>query len=219
MKLSNKNTVFVQKLHYYIYIYFFSFISTSYDTHLRTRRRKSSVLGKCRSVPLPFLFVIYRWRVIGISRSLIWSKTLMELMFKPCGEFQWSPEGPVSQIHSPHLHGEASGIFPDLLWSIQMLKIVWSSKNNGKLPHLFIPSKLQPWFLRLQWKICLWAELQFWFLSLQWNTCPWAEHSDDDDDDDDDDDYYCNKFEIKNFQAKMYRPISFYFLLFITPTE
>ena len=30
-----------------------------------------------------------RWgrRVIGISRSLIWSKTLMELIFNPCGEF------------------------------------------------------------------------------------------------------------------------------------
>ena len=25
--------------------------------------------------------------VIGISGSLIWSKTLMELMFNPCGEF------------------------------------------------------------------------------------------------------------------------------------
>ena len=31
---------------------------------------------------------IYIWgrRVIGISRSLIWSKTLMELIFNPCGE-------------------------------------------------------------------------------------------------------------------------------------
>ena len=28
-------------------------------------------------------------------------KTLMELIFNPCGEFQWSPVGPVSQIHSP----------------------------------------------------------------------------------------------------------------------
>ena len=27
-------------------------------------------------------------RVIGISRSLIWSRTLMELIFNPCGEFQ-----------------------------------------------------------------------------------------------------------------------------------
>ena len=45
--------------------------------------------------------------------------------------------------------------------------------------------KLQPWYLSLQWKTCLWAELWPWFLSLQWTTCPWAEYSDDDDDDDD----------------------------------
>ena len=61
-------------------------------------------------------------------------------------------------------------------------------ESNRKLQHLFNPSgktaafdhvfavedlpstELQPWFLRLQWKIC-----------------PWVEHSDDDDDDDDDD--------------------------------
>ena len=49
--------------------------------------------------------------VIGISGSLILSKTLMELIFNPCGEFWWSSEGPVSQIHSPHLHVGASGIF------------------------------------------------------------------------------------------------------------
>ena len=45
--------------------------------------------------------VIWGWRVIGISGSLIWSKTLMELIFKSSGEFWWSPEGPVSQIHLP----------------------------------------------------------------------------------------------------------------------
>ena len=27
-------------------------------------------------------------RVIGISGSLVWSKTLMELIFNPCGEFR-----------------------------------------------------------------------------------------------------------------------------------
>ena len=42
--------------------------------------------------------------MIGISGSLIWSKTPMELIFNPCGKFRWSPKGPVSQIHSPHLH-------------------------------------------------------------------------------------------------------------------
>ena len=29
----------------------------------------------------------------------------------PCGEFRWSPEGPVSQIHSPHLLVGTPGIF------------------------------------------------------------------------------------------------------------
>ena len=43
-------------------------------------------------------------RVIGISGSLILSKTLMELIFNPCGDFRWSPEGPVNQIHFPNLH-------------------------------------------------------------------------------------------------------------------
>ena len=36
--------------------------------------------------------------------------------------------------------------------------------------------KLQPRFLGLQWKTCLWAELQPWCPSLQRRTCPWAEH-------------------------------------------
>ena len=120
--------------------------------------------------------------MIGISGSLMWSNLLMELIWNPCGEFRRSSEGPVSQIHSPHLHVGAPEIFSHLLRSVQMLKREWSAENNGKLPHLFIPGKtaaivpefevedlpsaeLQPWFLCLQWKTCLWAELQPWFLS------------------------------------------------------
>ena len=76
-------------------------------------------------------------RVIRISGSLIWSKTLMELIFNPCGEFRWGPEGPVSQIHSPHLHVGAPGILSDLLRSVQMLKREWGAESNGKLPHIF----------------------------------------------------------------------------------
>ena len=49
-------------------------------------------------------------------------KTLMELIFNLCGEFRWSPEGPVSQIHSTHLLVGAPGIFSDLLRFVQMLK-------------------------------------------------------------------------------------------------
>ena len=75
--------------------------------------------------------------VIGICGSLIWSKTLME----PCGESRWSLEGPISQIHSPHLYFGASGIFLDLLRSVQMLKREWGAECNGKLSHLFIHSK------------------------------------------------------------------------------
>ena len=104
----------------------------------------------------------------GISGSLIWSKTLMELIFKPCGEFRWSPEGPVSQIHSTHLHVGAPGIFSGLLRSFQR---EWIAECNGKLPHLFNPwqnGSLVSWvcggrrptfgksaayrYLRLQWK-------------------------------------------------------------------
>ena len=84
--------------------------------------------------------------VIGISGSLIWSEVLMELIFNPCGEFLASPEGPVSQIHTPHLHVCAPGIFSDLLRSVQMLKREQGAESNGKLPHLFIPSKMLPWF-------------------------------------------------------------------------
>ena len=65
----------------------------------------------------------------------------MELIFNPCGEFRWSPEGPVSQIHRPHLHAGVPGLFSDLLRSVQMLKREWCAESKGKLPHLFIPSK------------------------------------------------------------------------------
>ena len=65
----------------------------------------------------------------------------MEQIFNPCGEFRRSLEGPVSQIHSPHLHVGAPGIFSDLLRSVQMLKRERGAGSNGKLPHLIIPSK------------------------------------------------------------------------------
>ena len=32
-------------------------------------------------------------------------------------------------------------IFSDLLRSVQILKIEWGEESNGKIPHLFIPSK------------------------------------------------------------------------------
>ena len=39
----------------------------------------------------------------------------------------------------------------------------------------FLWTELQSWLVSLQWKICLWAELQPWFLSLKWKTCLWTE--------------------------------------------
>ena len=122
---------------------------------------------------------IWGRRVAGIFRSLIWSKSLMEVIFNPCGEFQWSPECPVSQIHSPHLHVGAYGIFSDLLRSVQMLKREWGAESNGTLPRLFIPSKtanLVPEFAVESMPLDRIAAL---VPNFQWKTCPWAEHSDD----------------------------------------
>ena len=53
-------------------LYIFCFISTSYDAHLLTRRRQSSVLDKCRSVPpstfvwfIPFqVFLVMIYRIL-----------------------------------------------------------------------------------------------------------------------------------------------------------
>ena len=83
--------------------------------------------------------------MIGIFGSLIWSKILTELIFNTCGEFRWSTEGPVSQIHSPHLDADAPGILSDLLRSVQMLKREWGAESNGWLLHLSIPSKTAAW--------------------------------------------------------------------------
>ena len=80
----------------------------------------------------------------------------MELIFfNTCGEFRWSPEGPVSLIQSPHPHVCAPGIFSDLLRSVQMLTREWGAESNGKLSHLFIPNKTAARFLSLRWKTCL----------------------------------------------------------------
>ena len=46
-----------------------------------------------------------------------------------------------SQIHSPHLQISTPGILSDRLRSVEMLKREWGAESNGKLPHLFIPTK------------------------------------------------------------------------------
>ena len=93
-----------------------------------------------------FCLIFIYWpnlrRVIGISGSLIWSKTLMELIVNPCGQFRWSLEAPVSQIHCPHLLVGASGIFSEFFKVCSEAKEKeWGAESNRKLLHLFIPSK------------------------------------------------------------------------------
>ena len=93
--------------------------------------------------PLSLLQNEHRWLswCFGIFGSLIWSKTLMKLIFNhyTVCEFRRSPECPVSQIHTPHIHVGAPGILSDLLRSVQMLKREWGAESNGKLPHLLNP--------------------------------------------------------------------------------
>ena len=92
------------------------------------------------------------WRVIGISGSLIWSETRMELIFSPCGEFQWSQEDPVSQIQSPHLHAGTPGIFKVCSDATEMVGCGNQLEAIAPIQSLV---KLQPWFLSLRWKTCL----------------------------------------------------------------
>ena len=65
----------------------------------------------------------------------------MELIFDTCGEFLWNLEGPVSQIHSPHLHAGVPGNFSTLLRSVEMLRRKLGVESNGKLPHVFVHGK------------------------------------------------------------------------------
>ena len=95
----------------------------------------------------------------------------MELIFNPYSEFRWSPEDPISQVHSPLLHVGAPGIFSDLWRPVKMLnRECGCGKQYKAIAPIQSLVKLQPRFLNLQGKTCLWAELQPWCLSLQWRT-------------------------------------------------
>ena len=48
-----------------------------------------------------------------------------------------------------------------------MLKREWDAESNGKLPHLFIPSKTATWVPAFAMEDLPLAELQPWCLSLQ----------------------------------------------------
>ena len=82
----------------------------------------------------------------------------MELIFNSCGEFRWSPEGPAIQIHSPHLHIGAPGIF--FFRSFRVCSNAKESVGCGKKREATAPIeslvKLQPRFLCLRWKTLLW---------------------------------------------------------------
>ena len=67
-----------------------------------------------------------------------------------------------------------------------MLKREWGAEINGKLAQLFIPSKTSALVPEFAVEDMLSSEVQPWFLRLQWRICPWSENSDNDDDDDDD---------------------------------
>ena len=117
-------------------------------THVADTKKKNTngteafVVNLWTWIKIIYIYIyIYIWgrRVIGISGSLIRSRTLMELIFNPYCEFRWSPEGPVSQIHSAHLNVGAPGIFSDILCVVHMLKCEWDAESNSNLPQLFNP--------------------------------------------------------------------------------
>ena len=73
-----------------------------------------------------------------ISRYLIWSKTLMELIFNLLVNFgvvRWAQLATSPLLNSTLV---LPGIFSDLLGSVQMLKREreWDAESNGKLAPL-----------------------------------------------------------------------------------
>ena len=120
-------------------------------------------------------------RVIGISGSLIWSKTLIELIFNPCGKFGWNPEGPSPKstlLPSTLVPLGSFPIFKDLL-ICERESGVW--KATGSYRTYLITGKTAALVPEFAVKDLPSAELQPRFLRLQWRTSHWAEHSEDDD--------------------------------------
>ena len=112
-------------------------------------------------------------RMIGISGSLIYSKTLMELIFS------LTPEVNFGEVQRPQL---AKSTLLELRWCswdiLRSFKIcsdakeregerVWCGKQREATAPIQSLVKLQPWFLSLRWKTYLWAEQQPRFLRSQ----------------------------------------------------
>ena len=117
--------------------------------------------------------------MIGISGSLIWSKTLMELTFNSYGEIRWSPEGPVPNPLSPPPRWCPWDLFTSFKVCSDAKERDRGAESNGKLPHLFYPWKIATLVPEFAVEDLPSAEQQTRLLRLQWGTCPWAEHSDD----------------------------------------
>ena len=101
-------------------------------------------------------------------------------IFNLCGEFRWSPEGPVSSIHYPQLHFGAPGIFSGQFgWERESGML----KSTGSYRTYSIPGKTAALVPEFAVENLPSAELQPRFLRLQCRICPWAERSNDDDDD------------------------------------
>ena len=121
--------------------------------------------------PITKIIYTYKYGVSGakgdgISGSLIWSKTLMELIFNSCGEVRRARLAK-SNLLTSTLHWCPW----DLLRSFKVCSDAKERVGCGKQREATTPIqsllKLQPWFLSLRWKTCLWTEVQSWFLRLQ----------------------------------------------------
>ena len=86
-----------------------------------------TILSSSNELACSWAVIQKKFRISDLSKNLI------EFIFNLCGELRWSPEGPVSQIHSLHLHVGAPGIFSDLL-TLCCLMVLTSTK---KLYNLF----------------------------------------------------------------------------------
>ena len=84
---------------------------------------------------------------------------------KPLGEFWWSLEGPLSQIHSSPPHG-APGVFSDLSRSVKMLKREWYVEAMGSYRTYSIPGKTAALVLEFAVEDLPLAELHPWLLRL-----------------------------------------------------
>ena len=110
----------------------------TFGTHRRPTPRLSvnlSYQNEIRNTKVCMLILFTYNQLCGVKgdwdfRISALVKNPDELIFNPCYEFRCCPQGPVSQIHSPHLHVGAPEIFSDLLRSVQMLKREWGAGSK-----------------------------------------------------------------------------------------